>query len=236
MLNWGFVLQRLKEEISLPFQHIEKTDDEIIDYCKRNVLKKYDYYFPQKWRLTLDTSDTDLQVPNRASEFYIIDPDGRDIYNISEFIPTFGPSAITGHPIFGPMSFEGLESNALELYKANNLKVMSRYNYNTEFIYPNQLRISPKFSGRATIEYERGNDPELSTIRPDMHDIFIDLCLGMFQMMIGKIRKKFSNIATPFGEIQINGDDIYSDGKEIYDRTIEALKTNNLPNIVFDHG
>ncbi len=40
MLSWSFVLQRLKEEYSLPFQVFEKTDEEIVDYLKRNTLKK----------------------------------------------------------------------------------------------------------------------------------------------------------------------------------------------------
>jgi len=54
MLNWSFILQRIKEELSLPFQTLEKSDEEIIDYCKRNYIKTLNEYFQEKWRLTIN--------------------------------------------------------------------------------------------------------------------------------------------------------------------------------------
>ena len=98
------------------------------------------------------------------------------------------------------------------------------------------FRVSPKYSGMATIEYERSHDPELSSINPELHDVFIDLCLGMFMMMIGRLRQKYNTTTTPFGEIPLNGDLIYNDGKEVYDKVIDKMETHALTNVVFDHG
>jgi hypothetical protein len=236
MLNWSFVLERIKEELSFPFHYIEKTDEEIIDYCKRNALKKYDTFFPQKWRITIDSEDTTIKVPDRTTEYYIIDPDSRDIFNVVDFIPDIGPLLMTGHPWIGVFTYGELESFTLRAHMANTTKLYSNWNYNTEFIYPNILRVTPKWSGRAVIEYERANDQELSTIPNDRHDIFVDLCVSMVFMMIGRIRKKFTPLQTPFGEIQIAGEDIANEGKELYEKTIEVLKTGSMPNVIFDHG
>jgi hypothetical protein len=236
MLSWSHVLQRIKEEIGFPFQYLEKSDEEIIDYCKRNALKKYDTYFPQKWRITIDSSDETIKVPNRTSEYYILDPEQKDIFGVTEFITDSGPLLMTGHPYIGAFTFGELENYSLMTNMANNTRLWSPFNYQTEFIYPNTIRITPKWGGRAVIEYERQNDLELTTINPDRAEHFVDLCLGMLLMMIGRIRKRYNPIQTPFGEIQISGDDMYNEGKEICDRILELFKSGSLPNVIFDRG
>ena len=236
MLSWSFILQRIKEELSMSFQALEKSDEEIIDYCKRNSLKTFTEYFPDKGRLTLNCADDTIKVPGRTSEFYLIDEDEREILGVTEFIPTLSPVLMNNHPWLGPFSFDQTENWMLQTYKAGILNQFSNYNYMFEFMPPNQIRISPKFNGRCTIAYERSHDPELSTIPPTLQNIFIDLCYSQFSMMIGRIRQKYSSFNTPFGEVQISGDLIYNDGKEVYDRVMEQMKVGSLPNVVFDHG
>lgn len=236
MLSWSFIIQRIKEELSLPFQMLEFKDDQIIDYLKRNALSKFTFYFPQKWRMTLNCSDPSIQVPGRHSEFYLIDPDDRQIKTIINFYPTIGQHVLSNHPPMGPWTTSELPEWHLSVYNSNLMHPVSNFNYNCEFIPPSMFRITPKFNGKCTIEYERSHDPELSTINPEMEDFFIDLCMGMFFMMIGRLRQKYNSTQTPFGEIPLNGDLIYNDGKEIYDRTIEKFERTTIPNVVFQSG
>lgn len=236
MLDWNFVLERIKEELSFPFQVLEKSDEDIIDYCKRNSLKKFTKYIPDTNRITVNFSDEDIKVPGRQSEIYIIDPDDRDVLNIKRFYPTLGTQLLNNHPYWGAYSFGELEEWALQQHNAGVLNTFSNYNYTFEFMPPNMMRVSPKFTGSATIEYERDHDPELSTIYPDLHDDFVDLCMGMVFMMIGRIRQKFNSYNTPVGQIEVNGDIVYNEGKEIYDRIIEKFERRALLNVTFDHG
>ena len=236
MLTWSTIISRIHDEMSLPFQMLEKSDDQIIDYLKRNALKKFEMYFPQKWRITINCSDPSIQVPGRQSEYYLIDADDREIKNVTAFIPGMGSHLMTGHPIMGPWSFSELEEWSLSVYKARNLMPFSNFNYTTEFMPPNQFRISPNYSSTGVVEYERSHDPELSSINPELNDVFIDLCQGMLFMMIGRLRKKFSTTTTPFGEIPLNGDDLFNEGKDIYDRTIELMKAGSVPNVIVDIG
>lgn len=236
MLSWSFVVQRLKEELSHPFQLLEKSDPQIIDYLKRNALRKFEQYFPQKWRITLNCSNPEYKVAGRASEFYLIDPDERSIKNIVAFYPTIGPLLMNGHPWFGAWSTGELPDWHLKVFNSGLLQPFSNFAYTTEFIPPNMVRISPLFSGIGTIEYERSHDLELSSINPELEEVFVDLCFGMFMMMIGRIRQKYNTTSTPFGEIPLNGDLLYNEGKEVFDRTIELMKMGSLPNVVVDHG
>lgn len=236
MLSWDFIIKRIKDELTYPFQALEKSDDDIIDYLQRNALKKFERYFPDRARMTLNCSDPAVIVPDKCSEFYLFDPQQRQIKNVIGFISQMGDLVILGHPFMGVWSFEQTEEWALSTFKARFAKSMSNWNYTTEFTAPNILRISPKYEGTAVIEYEREHDIQLSTIIPDLEDIFVDLCVAMVEMWIGKIRQKFSTYNTPFGEIQVNGDMIYNDGKDLYDKTIEKLETGSLPNIIVDVG
>lgn len=237
MLNWSFVLNRIKDELSLPNQPLEKTDDEIIDYLKRNALKKFEKYFPDKNIITLNANDENNQVPNKQSTFYLYDPDDREILNVVQMDTNMGDLMILGHNILGAWSFDQVPEVALANMKARNAKQFSMFNYTTEFLPPNMVRILPKFTGTCAIEYERSHDPELSTIEPSLQDYFVDLCLSMVEMWIGKIRQKYSSYNTPFGEIQVNGDVIYNDGKDLFDKTIEKLESGSIGmNIRMDVG
>ncbi len=236
MITWSFIIDRIKEEMSLPFQMLEKTDEQLVDYLKRNALKKFTFYYPQKWRITLDCSNPDYQVDGRQSEFYLIDPDDRDILNVTDIHTTMGGALYTGHPIMGPFTGDAVPEWHLQVYNSNLIEPFSQFNYTHEFIPPNIIRISPNYNTTCTVEYERTHDPELSTLNPEIEDVFIDLCLGMVMMLIGRLRQKYSNTNTPFGEIQLNGDMIFNDGKDIFDRTIEKLERYTMPNVIFDHG
>lgn len=237
MLNWSFVLNRIKDELSLPNQPLEKTDDEIIDYLKRNALKKFEKYFPDKNIITLNAYDENVQVLNKQSTFYLYDPDDREILNVVQMDTNMGDLMVLGHNVWGAWSFDQVPEVALSNMKARNAKQFSMFNYTTEFLPPNMIRILPKFTGSCSIEYERSHDPELSTIEPSLQDYFVDLCLAMVEMWIGKIRQKYSSYNTPFGEIQVNGDVIYNDGKDLFDKTIEKLESGSIGmNIRMDVG
>ena len=153
-----------------------------------------------------------------------------------EFVPGMGTYIMNGHPYFGPWTTGGVEEFSLQTFNSGLLQPFSNFNYNVEFMPPNQIRISPKYSGNATIIYERSHDEELSTIDPNLKDIFIDLCQGLFMQHLGRLRMKYTTTTTPFGEITLNGDAIFNEGKEILDRTIELMKMGSLPNVSVDRG
>jgi len=236
MTNWSFILDRIKDELCLPFQVLEKSDEEIIDYCRRNCVKKFSTYFPAKNYITLDSGDVNTQVPNVQSQYYILDPDDREILTVVGFHTALGDYVITGHNPIGAFSFDSIPNLALTNFVSNNLRPFSVYERVCEFLYPNKLRIAPKWTGQAVVEYERVIDPELSDINSELEDYFIELCISMVFMLIGRIRKKYTNIQTPYGEISLDADSLFTEGQTRYDRVMEDLQNKCLPNVLFERG
>jgi len=236
MLSWDHIIQRIKDELSAPHMPLEKTDDELVDYLKRNALKKFEKYFPDRNIITLNTYDTNVQVKGKSSVFYLFDPEDREIINVKDMIEGSGSMLLFGHDIYGAWSYDQLPNITLQNEMARNLIQRSNFNYTIEFLPPNMIRILPTFNGTCAIEYERSHDPELSTIEPSLQDYFIDLCLGMSQMWIGKLRQKYTSYNTPFGEIQVNADTIYNEGKELFEKTIEKLESGSQMNVLIDVG
>ena len=237
MISWSYVLQRVKDNLGFPFQGIERTDDEIVDYMKRTVLKKWDYYYPATNRISLNTYDENVRVPKRKSCFYLFDPDGRQIKNIKAMYNDSGSMMLFGHDMYGAFSYDQTPQIALQNQISNNTQLYSPYNYTVRFYPPNICEIMPKFEGNCVIEYERESDPELGDIIPDLEDIFTDLCCAMVEMWIGKNRMKFSTYQTQFGELTVNGESMYNNGKEAYDRIIDKLQSSYMcMNTIFDHG
>lgn len=228
MLSWSFILQKIKDELGYPHQPIERRDDEIIDYLKRNALRKFEYYFPDKNRITLNPTDPDVRVPNQLSTYYLFDPQGREIKNIKCIYTSMGDLLMLGHDPFGAWSYNQIPDITLRNSQARNARIYSPWYYTFEFMPPNMIKITPNFDGQGqcVIEYERAHDPELTTIYPDLAMIFTDLCQSMIEMWIGKNRIRYSEYNTPFGQINVNGSELYNEGKELYDKTIEKMENS----------
>ena len=237
MLSWAYILRRCKYKLQTPNGGVEKTDDELVDYMKDVALKKWEYYYPSTNRITLNTYDDNIKVPNRTSCFYIFDPDGRQVKNVKAIYTDMGDKMLFGHDLYGAWSYDQVPQVALQNQIASNTTLYSTFNYTVRFYPPNICEIMPKFEGKCTIEYEREIDPELSDIIPDLEDFFTELCVSMVMMWIGGLRMKYSTYNTQFGEIQLNGEALYNEGKEIYNQIIEKLQSSYMcMNTTFDHG
>jgi len=237
MLTWNKVLKRIKTELCLPNHVLEKTDEEIKEYLTESALDMFADYFPDTIKIPFDTTDENIKVPDKQGEFYLIDPDDRSIIEILTFAVRQGTDIIFGRPIIPVLSWPQVPINELGNYTADNSLLFSQWNFNFEFKHPNIIRISPLFTeGYATIEYERTHNPDLSTVPTIAEHLFIDLALGMFMKNIGRIRTRYRTIRTAFGEIELNGEDLKSEGTEIYNKAEEDLKRVTLANVILDRG
>jgi len=237
MLNWSGIIRYVKRKCGFPYHFIEYTDKEIKEMLEEDCLRKFSTYFPDKRTMFLDCSDPKNKVQNKSDSFYITDPDGLEILSVDEFIPQGGEYMMTNHPYMGAFNYNTIpEEMALGAFQANNLKMFSIFNYTIKFLPPNQLRITPIFKSSCSLEYSRIHSPDLSTIPPDLIHYFQDFCLADFQMQVGSLRKNYSEITTPFGNVPINGDDIYSRGETLYNSLVEKFETSSNTFLIFDIG
>jgi hypothetical protein len=238
MLSQNEVLTYIKDNLGYPFMHLELEDEKIKEYTRDHTRKEFSYYVPQVHKISMNLNLEALKVPGVANEWYIEDPQGLEIFDVVDFYTTSGDLYLHGHPPLGPMSMGELPEWALSVSNAMTVKMFSSFDYTFEFRHPNIIRISPipgTSPGVITVEYEREQPPDLFGIPNDLHQYYKKMALADILMVIGRIRKRYGSLRTPFGEIPLEAD-VYDEGKEMKREVIEHLERLFIPNIRIDHG
>lgn len=237
MLNASRLLSYIKTNLSFPWQFIEFDDPTILE-STYNSLRTFAQYFPDVYSMGLDLTSPSNIVPDKQNEYYIHDPDGREIINVSHVYFPSGQYLMFGHPPIGPMSLGELSNWAYNTEIAGWIKSFSSWNYTHTFKHPNILTIRPKCNDQwVAIEYEREHAQDYSTIPNGLQMYFLELALADVMIKIGRIRKKYGSggLKSPFGDINLS-DEIYDEGKEKRAEVIEKLTGGALTNVVVSFG
>jgi len=240
MLNDSRVLNYVKRQLGHPVMKIELDDTQILEIIKEETLDEWSYYAPNKAKMALNLGVEANRVPGNPNEFYLFEPEGREILNISEIYFDQSSLYALGHPPMGVFSEFELRGWALQVHQAMTTKMFSSWDFTFEFHHPNRVRISPlpiHNERIVTVEYERKSQDDFSEIPNDVHRLFLDLALSDVMITIGRMRKKYGggNLRTPFGEIPLESE-IFDEGKELKREVIEKLERLFTPNILVDHG
>lgn len=239
MLNSTRVLDYIKGEISFPWQFVELTDEEIIQHIVNYTMKTFAHYFPDTNTIGLNLGVASNKVPNKANEYYIVEPEGREILGVKNIYFSAGNLYMFGHPPIGPMSLGELQDWAFNTEVSGWVKAHSSWNYTFEFKHPNiiAIRPTPNSESVVAVEYEREHAPDFSTISNDLQMYFLELALADIMMRIGRIRRKYGSggLKSPFGDINLS-DEIYDEGKEKRAEVIEKLTAGSLTNVVISFG
>ncbi len=237
MLNQSRTLNYVKDNLGFPFMQLELDDDKILEYITTYTLREFSAYVPQVMKTPLNLDLAANKVTTRDNEYYITDPQGLEILNVKELYFPLGNEIMFGQPPLGPLSHGELREWALAVETSQTVKLFSSYDYTFEFMSPNVVRISPTplSVGTITVEYERIQPEDLSGIGIGLQWIFLELCLADIMIVLGRIRSRYENIRTPFGEVPISKE-IGDEGKEKKREILEKLSLGPLLNVVVDFG
>jgi hypothetical protein len=240
MLTPDRVLNFIKSNLGFPFQQLELTDEQIIDYIKDYSLREFCLYSPDKNSMGINLTVEAYKVPGRSNEFYLYEPDGLEILNVTDVIPQISNYLITGHPFMGAFNLGDLREFALNTEVGMMIHQFSNFSITFEFKHPNKLRVSPNpsdFMDQMTIEYERMHSETFETIPYDIEVLFCNFCLADIMIMLGRIRKKYGdgNLRTPFGDIPLSAE-IFDEGTTKKNEIIEKLENRSWPNVIFNRG
>jgi len=236
MLNEGRVLNYVKTNLGFPFMVLEKNDDEIIEYIQEFTLREFSLYQPEKGKkIVLNTQSAATKVHGIQNEYILNEPDGLEILNVVDVYSPTGDLLIHGHPPIGPLTHFQLREWALDVSMAMELKQFSSWDKTFEFRHPNIIRISPVISTEQylTIEYERMQPPDFSGIPNELEGIFMEFALADIMVVLGRIRKRYADMKTPFGDIPISAD-IGDEGRDKKKELIDKLSVGSLPNVIID--
>jgi hypothetical protein len=234
MLNESRVLRYIKDNLGFPFQVLEKTDEEIIQYVQEYTIREWSEYIPEPGKiLVLDIALDRTKVPGKQNEFYLEEPQGLEIIDVVDVYYNMSDLLIHGHMPIGPLSHGDLAGWALSTQMAVDLKQFSSFDKTFIFRHPNVLRISPVFAVGSEkwvgVEYERMQPKDFSGIPNEFQTLFCEFALADIMIQLGRIRRRYSDLKTPFGDIPISPE-IFDEGstkkKDILDRLINGTLTN----------
>jgi len=238
MLTQQKVLDFIKDGLGFPFMHLEWKDDKIIEYVTEHTLNEFSHYQPDTNRMNLNVLLAANMVPGRSNEWYLNEPNGREILNVIDIYFTEGNAILMGHPPMGVVSHGELREWALAVTTSMTAKMFSNYDYTFEFMHPNIVRISPLPVNETsvTVEYERIHATDFGTIPNEFQFLFKQFAMADIMIAIGRIRKRYGgNMRTPFGEIPLEAE-ILDEGKELKREIKEKLDNTLITNVTIDHG
>ena len=199
--NWNNVLIYVKANLGTKSSDLEITDDEFVTYFKEITLPYFSQIIPLHAWSVLSNSNL-VNIPHFKS---------RSAYEIKleEFTIIDVSSVYLGHSS-NSMLQTIYTANPADIVMANTLNDMVKF-LNTfndyEFIKPNYIRFSEVPRNNMFIVELNVEHNDCSTIPSDMyHKLFRQMCLVDGLELILHNRNKFTNITTPFGNIDLNFD------------------------------
>lgn len=235
MLNWNKVMRYIRGRLALPSTFIEKSEAEIREWIVDNSLPLFSNYYPDWNRVGIVTANPSFQHPTKQNFYLIYDDEDLEVFGIRECYFPFAGDAFSGHPIMPPMSFSSLESWSLEVFASRFFKPFSMFSYTYRYLPPNYVEIfTEQKPDTFVVEYERMQPDDLRRIPPSMEQVFKDLCLADIMIWIGGLRTMYSEISTPFGVINIKGEELISRGEDMRRELIDKMQDDSKPPITID--
>jgi len=231
VLTKNDVLEYIKETIEYPLQALELDDDNLWRYIRKFTLKEFSYLWPDVTKMYYNFGDNDNLAGDISNEFLFVDPLGQQVIALVEVLQG-DPFSIKGHPIWGNFNTSKPEVWVSDVVNAGPNFRWGWNTYSFEFIHPNIIRIGGTNPGACSVVYERVHPDDLHTIKFSQEMWFLRLALADTKIRLGQIRKKFSELSTPMGNIPISPD-IGDEGKTEKESIIETL-TMRASNVVVD--
>jgi len=231
------VLSYVKSRLGAPFVPVEYNEESILKIIRLKSIPLFSKYLPNKWMMPINFDDQDIQLEWNTL-FKLREPDNLKILNVVDLIPRASELIISGHPIIGLISGNGLNSDQVASYllAVNNARTtmqFSMFDQTFQFMEPDKIRVLPKPSGVQLCIYERQHRPDFSTIPAEFEHVFLDLCYADVAINLANIRKYYTNISTPFGEVQLNAEALSAEATELRNQVIEQISAAN-PSILMD--
>lgn len=229
--NWDNIISYIKDEMGHDVMSLELSDTQIVEKIQNHVLPEFSAWdgLHRYYKMTEDNIIS--WEPVLTYEFKDFPYKIFEVKNIVHNATYVDLDHIFSQSIVGDVTDFLVRQNYVDMsriVKADNT---------WRFLPPNQFQLTKAGFTNITNEFILvldcvHNDP--STISPGLYDAFRDLATSYIMNAIGRIRKKYNNFNTPFGNIQLNADELIQEAKEMRMRTLEELKRTPPEQLIFN--
>ena len=216
--HWNDIIEYIKINLGAEINMIELSDDEMIRYLKNQVLSYFSQYSPhKKYLLVTAACQLPFKVGQPQYRYKLPVPEDEYIIDILEV------SLDDQETILDTFSFDYF--GCLDTVQANSFidAIRSIHVRNTwEFLPPDILQFDQEIKA-CVVEYNVEHDV-LTTVKPDVyHIIFKPLCLANVKLWIASMRSKYEGLQTPFGNINLNWQQLQQEGLQEKEKAEQML-------------
>jgi len=229
--SWANTIDYIKTELGADTNKLELSDAQIIQKIQDHVLPEFSMYDGLQKFYFMTEAHIINDVPNLLYEF-------KDFpYKIIKIKGKIDKATYIDYDQIFSQSLAGDVTDFLVRQNYLDMSKLAGADDTWRFMPPNKIQVTKASFSHLTNEFILDlevvhNSPE--TINPGLYQEFLDLSTSYIMRAIGKIRKKFNNMTTPFGQINMNADEMIQEAKELHDRTIDDLRKTPPDQYVWD--
>jgi hypothetical protein len=225
MLTPTNVINYIENRLGFQFTDIELSHEEIIENIRRYTLPVFSKYFPNQERIIIDS--TRDKVPDTVNIYYI--KCETEILNINRIIGlgTVGSDAVAA--FVHPAAMAQMMSDPISMQMAADMLSLCKNPVTFIYHHPNKVEISPNYAlnNNYVVVCNTVHAPHFGTIPTLLENDFLQFAYADTAINIYNIRKRFSNMQTSFGSMELNLDDL-SEAKDLRNELIEQFSNSAL--------
>jgi len=205
--NWNNIINHIKYNLGVPYNLLELSDDDIINYLKDQILPEFSQHVPNKLYIKITPTDKPLKsITLHQYEYLLNIPD--DVYVLGVENIYWNQSAP-----FTENSWSSMFIDPVDIILSNGYTALRESLQTTAaftFIPPRTITLT-LLMGNGLIAEVNTVHTSLDTIAPDLYNsTFKKMCLSGILKYLYNIRAKFNSISTPVADIQLNIQDLQS--------------------------
>lgn len=234
--TWQAVLMRIHDELGSGNTKLEITDRQIIETIQLQVMPIFSSYSDNSRFYKMTTNN--LVSTDPVQQFKFGDDMDFGIAEIKSLIMDQSSSRIDMQVMQDTYISSGDITDFLigKNYQQMSESIIAPSTW--KFVRPDIIQIRKGASDFSEVHgfiVEYGaihKSPE--TIDSGMWQEFLDLALAYIMIKVGKIRKKFDNFTTPFGQVTLNADELIQEGNLLKQAVLDRLnRTPSSDQLVF---
>lgn len=225
MLTPTSVLTYIEKYLGFQFTDIELSHDEILRNIRSDTLVVFSKYFPYQERLLIN-SKKDL-VPGYINRYFLNCEN--QILNVNRIIGlgTMGSDAISTY--VHPSAIMQMMGDPVSMQMSADILSLTKNPITFVYYHPNQVEIAPNYamSNNYIIMCNTVHPDHFGTIPSMLENEFLRLAYYDTCIVLYSLRKRFNNLQTSFGSMELNLDDL-SDAQNKREEIIEKMVSSSL--------
>lgn len=198
------ILNFIERKFGYGFNELELNPDDILSTIRMETLPTYSKYFP--YIIDHLINPLEDKVPNYENRYYLKVEDYTVLGVAEVFLSNTYYGDIVGLGYSAAVTNNGAEAQMVQdILSANRVPVTHKYYAEDESVavYPGGL-----MNKSVLCRIKVVHPDDFSTIPLNMRDEFLKLCLYDVQEAIYPLRRRFANLQTAFGNIELFVDDL----------------------------